>query len=187
MALSSRHTRAGALARDSAHADIKPGGRIKGKFTPAKQLTFLLFIYFGFFNNCLIDKHMALSSRHARAGADWHATVLKQMSAMVLEAERERSKALVDSRIAAHDNSALLIRLHGLEGAAEAATQRWEAAASQLLAAQDAFTRLRERRAAHFVERAALQERRLDALTQQLTRSAGQVRRSRCAIDPLIR
>jgi hypothetical protein len=100
---------------------------------------------------------------------------MKQMSDMVLEAERERSKAVVDARISAQDNHALTTRLQSTEGAAEAATQRWEASAAQLLVAQDAYTRLRERRAQHYVERSALQDRRLDALTHQLTRSSAQV------------
>jgi len=95
---------------------------------------------------------------------------------MLLEAERERSRAVTDARIAQGDAAALTSRLHALEGAAEAALERWEASEMALSVLRDASARLREQQTAHFTERATLQDRRICALSEQLARAASQAR-----------
>ncbi len=95
-------------------------------------------------------------------------SVLERMKAILLEAERGRSLAETDARIAASEALALRSRLCALEGTLERRTAQWEAACVAKTAGERMAASAAELRLLHFEQQTALRDRRIAALEDEL-------------------
>jgi putative protein kinase ArgK-like GTPase of G3E family len=115
-----------------------------------------------------LQEHRTTSEQEGKAAEDPTTTLLERMCALVVEAERGRSEAETDGRIAGGEALALRSRLRELEMAFESRTNEWEAASASRAAAERMAHRELQQRSRQATARAKLHEQHMAAVQREL-------------------
>ncbi|KAK9818004.1 hypothetical protein WJX72_005629 [[Myrmecia] bisecta] len=101
--------------------------------------------------------------------------VVQRLKGLIVEAEAQRSHAEADARIAHAEAAEAIRKIRTLEAALEKRTSEWEAALAERETHLVNSARRHMQVAAHAEEKLALQDRRIQALSEQLERANTQL------------